>query len=605
MQIDSLLICVAFHYNEKYIPYLKETVSDFLSNYKLNVHIIIDTNSQQGADAVYELFGDDVEVCIHDSLQHPFHLTWKHRVHIRDNIDKYDVFMYVECDLKLPFENFSNFMENWDLVWPHGVPVLFRIEEKNGVYYNSDAEKRIKIPTDEVVSINDKKFVILDPTTKHPLPYHAMWICPQKALKEIIPNDFVKVSKSRETAASFLIWEMKKVGYLEMEKSVVSSKTYVYHLPNNYALSNGILGQIKANDAVRISDEYEYQISARKSLKGHCLCNQLCLVLNALEQAFEVVSLGVGVVLKTNIKCAHYGHKKLDTFPPSGYQKVDHITLCNGHDPLHGKKKHLDINWKYDLRTNISRYKENQYIHWIESVPSSVCVYIDKFITDHEVENEKMSYREILDFDVINQYLSQFGIRMECLPSNLSPNSLFFMPSGSTPRSSLLFRKLISMLRFHSSFYETITEWLGERKVCNVIHLRNEDDAIQHWSTLNRLDPIIFHDKVNDIYKKHIQSHVNKDKLTIILTSKKENNPVIEWMKEEGYTMDFFIHPEKIGREISAIYDMILASYCQDVFIGACNVENMQKLGSTFSYFVHSKLPDDVKKILVDLDNIN
>lgn len=247
---QKLLVCVAFHYNEEYIPYLYEVLEEFVENYSkyVDIDIIVDTNSTKTIKVIIKKF-PTVQIVVHSALKHPFYLTWTHRRHIYNRIDKYDVFMYVEGDMKLPYENYQRYIENWELIWPNGVPVLFRIETNNGILYNSDAEKPQEIKLEHVITKNNRIFVTdLD----HPLPYHAMWICPSQILKTIMPSDFVRFNKSRENAASFLIWQMKKKGYMEMSGNNVSSTSYVYHLPNNYCKTKGRLGQIPASIAIRI-----------------------------------------------------------------------------------------------------------------------------------------------------------------------------------------------------------------------------------------------------------------------------------------------------------------------------------------------------------------
>lgn len=350
----------------------------------------------------------------------------------------------------------------------------------------------------------------------------------------------------------------------------------------------------------------EYEITACPSYGNLGLCNQLCLVLNAIEQAFQVISIGVGVVLKSNIGHASYGDQTIETFPLHGYQVINNHTILQGHDPMPGIIKYLDIHWKHEVRTNVSRYQENQYIHWLDTNPSSICIYIDKFIEDYRYENKKIPYTEILDFEFINKYLAVFGIRIEYKDIHLSSsNVLYHMVGANTPRLTLLFRRLMSNLRFHPSFYETVATWLGDKPIHHVIHLRNEIDAISHWSELNKMDPSLFQDKLNSIYIKNIETYIDKKKSTFVLTSRKEHNPIIEWMKQEGYNLCVCPSPHVTRREVSAIYDMIIASYCRDVFIGAYHIDNMRMQGSTFSYFICNSLPANVQKILINMVDID
>ena len=80
--------------------------------------------------------------------------------------------------------------------------------------------------------------------------------------------------------------------------------------------------------------------------------------------------------------------------------------------------------------------------------------------------------------------------------------------------------------------------------------------------------------------------------------------PVVAWMKENGYKIDIYIHEENQDREISAIYDMVVASYCQDIFIGSAKTNNVYFNGSTFSYFIYYMLPEHIQKVMIDMEAI-
>ena len=348
----------------------------------------------------------------------------------------------------------------------------------------------------------------------------------------------------------------------------------------------------------------EYNITACPSFKGLGLCNQLCLVLNALDQAFQVASNGVGVILKPDIRHASYGGKTLERFPLNGFQWVNHDTLLQGYDPQPNIPKSLDIVWHHEAKYG-SRYKEGVLAHWLDATPSSVCVYIDRLLTHYCDEDRQKKYSEILDLEAINRSLLPWGIHVRCQESHLTPNSLYFMVGGFTPRHSLLFRKLIPLLRFHPSFYETVQSWLNGRRVAHIIHLRNENDAIDHWSSITGMAKHVFQDKLHDAYKENIQQYIHKEKLTVILTAWKENNPIVAWMKQEGYLADLFLTDSiNTDRELSAIYDLVLATHCQDIFIGAYQKDSVVFAGSTFSFFISNLLPYHIPKILIDLDNI-
>ena len=139
-----LLICIAFHYIDNRLQYLKKVLLRFLNTYKLPFHIIIDTNTSETEVVLRELFADQIdsnimEISVHDILPHPHCLTWAHRFHFKDNIDKYEAFMYLEDDMDLPYENFVNYLENFNMMWPRFVPSFVRVEsDASGELFSSD-----------------------------------------------------------------------------------------------------------------------------------------------------------------------------------------------------------------------------------------------------------------------------------------------------------------------------------------------------------------------------------------------------------------------------------------------------------------------------------
>lgn len=232
------LICIAHHYSKERYKYLIKVVHN-LMDYGKDVFVIIDTNS-------YELnnwmIGTHLKIVVHESLEHPFHLTFCHRQHIKDNIDKYDAFMYVEDDILVPYENYMNYLENFKLLYPKYVPSFIRIEEKNNEQYVSDVLEKQKL---SIIQIEAKEFAALP----FPYNYQGFWIMPQKELKESMKEDFVKLSDGREFAASYVNWTLNKPALVELENGQVSRKCYSYHLPNNYALTDGLPnGKIKAKE---------------------------------------------------------------------------------------------------------------------------------------------------------------------------------------------------------------------------------------------------------------------------------------------------------------------------------------------------------------------
>ena len=213
----KLLICIAFHYIPERIKYVESLIKRF-SAYPLDVTIIVDCNEHIKIEGAH--------VSVHNRLEHPYYLTWMHRKHIKNNVDNYDWFMYVEDDMDIPWENFQTYMENFSLLWPVYIPSFVRIEEFEGKQFITDmTERQSKVS----INIKEKEFLSLNS------PYHAFWIMPQKELKETLTKDFVRMTTYREMAASYPMWELQKKPMVMIENGQISPLCYSYHLTNNYA----------------------------------------------------------------------------------------------------------------------------------------------------------------------------------------------------------------------------------------------------------------------------------------------------------------------------------------------------------------------------------
>ena len=128
----KILVCICHHYSEERLEYLNKVIKNCLS-YPMDVKIIVDTNR------IVHSVNNSVELRVHNDLSHPYNLTWKHRLSMLDNIDNYDYFMYLEDDMLVPFDNFFEYIKNFDLLYPiNCVPSFIRIEENNGKEYVTD-----------------------------------------------------------------------------------------------------------------------------------------------------------------------------------------------------------------------------------------------------------------------------------------------------------------------------------------------------------------------------------------------------------------------------------------------------------------------------------
>lgn len=170
-------------------------------------------------------------------------------------------------------------------------------------------------------------------------------------------------------------------------------------------------------------------------------------------------------------------------------------------------------------------------------------------------------------------------------------------------RDKFMFNHFMKNICFVDKFHEisdTFCQNLSEK--INVIHLRIEDDALQFWANINRIQKDLYKNVLIQKYIRNIQNHIPIDSTTIILSMDTDND-VTRFMRENGYK---YTHMDKTlldGREVNAIIDLLISEHCNGVFIGNINPNNYH--GSTFSYAIYNHLRDKpVKKICIDTDQI-
>lgn len=135
----------------------------------------------------------------------------------------------------------------------------------------------------------------------------------------------------------------------------------------------------------------------------------------------------------------------------------------------------------------------------------------------------------------------------------------------------------------------------------NVIHIRFEEDGIKHWSNINKMSIDEFKNKLYKKYTDLITQYFSKDEHIIVLTYD-NTNPVIEFMRNNGYLFSIRNKDESLGREVNAAIDINSSRLYNNVFIGCCNPVN--STGSTFSFYAYLLAKkNNAKTITFDIEN--
>ena len=136
----------------------------------------------------------------------------------------------------------------------------------------------------------------------------------------------------------------------------------------------------------------------------------------------------------------------------------------------------------------------------------------------------------------------------------------------------------------------------------NLIHLRLEDDGINHWAKMNKMSKEKFKKKLKNKYIQLIKEYIDKNNVTILVSSS-FNNEVINFLNNNKY--NYFISKKKYFkyRELNAVVDFIISKQCNNVFIGNFNLNGNN--GSTFSYYIYKTLnSNNIIYKYIDLDHL-
>ena len=167
-----------------------------------------------------------------------------------------------------------------------------------------------------------------------------------------------------------------------------------------------------------------------------------------------------------------------------------------------------------------------------------------------------------------------------------------------------IFDSLLGKLQFQKFYYDKAIQFynsLGECERIHIVHLRNEPDAISHWSKLNNMSEDDYRKQYETHVLDSIGRHIDISEHIVMLTSWVEKNPVIDALREKGFKV-FCRSNEPIGREMNGIIDLLFGRFCSGVFIGNCDTETWQ--GSTFSYALYNQLDSNLKCVFINMDKI-
>lgn len=182
-------------------------------------------------------------------------------------------------------------------------------------------------------------------------------------------------------------------------------------------------------------------------------------------------------------------------------------------------------------------------------------------------------------------------------------NNLIYKEENVTGYRPSIFWEILKNIEFTYEFVNNANSikkslQLNNKSKINCIHLRLEDDFIEHYSSqYSSKDKNTIKSILENKYIEIIEKNINKDEQTIILTADLNNN-VIKYLNENNYT--FFAIPKIYEyREFNAIIDLEIGCICNNVLVIVYE--------SSFSYtlmYKISKNNTNIKTCQLNIENV-
>jgi len=259
-----------------------------------------------------------------------------------------------------------------------------------------------------------------------------------------------------------------------------------------------------------------------------------------------------------------------------------------------------------DVTDSIKNFLNNKvfYISKTQDLNSFFGNPVEFYKKNYFIDLDKRSLKLYITFSINNiifygTYEQTNGFLISDLLLDL--NNAKFQPSlriqnDQTEFTKGIFRNIVFQRQFYqkSAEYITTIREKNKNKNINCIHLRLEDDAVEHWASENKMSPVDFKRIIEDKYIDAITQKLKKEDTTLILSDNYENR-VIQFLRENGYN---YIKTQKMSqdREVAAIYDLQIGQYCNNVYILVYD--------SSFSYTLLYRIYEQTKFKPVELNYI-
>ena len=244
---------ISFYFSTDRIIYINNII-DETNKYEYTTDIFIHTNNIDLQESIFNNYTNGCITIIYHDLSniHPFYLTWKCRELLKQQKNEYDVFIYIEDDILVPYKAIKYWLEYNEKIIEMNYNLGFvRIEVENNIEYITDLYGK---KLDTVINLDKNTYCVNNNN-----PYCAFWIYNKNEFDKFVNSKYYNIQNIR----GYGIREQSAIGlhglHTDWYKStlipIINNKLIecckIYHMPNNYVLDkNTMFATIQFDKAI-------------------------------------------------------------------------------------------------------------------------------------------------------------------------------------------------------------------------------------------------------------------------------------------------------------------------------------------------------------------
>jgi hypothetical protein len=246
---------ISFYFLNDRIIYINNIISE-TNKYEYITDIFIHTNIKDLEISMFDKYTNgNIKIIYHDlSNIHPFYLTWKCRELLEKQKNEYDIFIYIEDDILIPFKAIKYWLEyNEKLIEMNYNLGFLRIEIENNIDYITDLCGE---QLDTLINLQNTTYCVNNKN-----PYCAFWIYNKNEFNKFVNSKYYDINNIegygvREKSAiglhgSNTNWYKSTLIPIINKKLIEDCK--IYHMPNNYVIDKTTpFATIKFDEAIKI-----------------------------------------------------------------------------------------------------------------------------------------------------------------------------------------------------------------------------------------------------------------------------------------------------------------------------------------------------------------